>query len=58
MITVLTKDPKKLEIIYWFDFPEWYTSENIDGEIVYKLKPNAPERIRKSFEAWDNQKDE
>lgn len=55
---MMTKDPKKLEIVYWFDFPEWYTKEFINGDYVYKLKPDAPERIRKSFEAWNKQKDD
>ena len=47
-----------LELLYWHKFPEWYTSEKVNGETVFKIKPNAPERIRKSFEAWEKQKDD
>ena len=53
---MMTKDPKKLEIIYWHKFPEWYTSEKVNGETVYKIKPDAPERIKKSHEAWEKQR--
>ena len=55
---MMTTDPKKLEIVYWLDFPEWYTYEIVDGDYVYSVKPDAPERIRKSFEAWEKQKDD
>ena len=47
-----------LERLYWFDFPEWYTSEKINGETIFTLKPDAPERVRKSFEAWEKHKDD
>ena len=55
---MISVSEQKLELIYWHKFPEWYTSEVVDGEVVYKLKPGAPERIQKSFEAWGKQKDE
>ena len=47
-----------LFLLYWTKFPEWYTKEKIDGETVFKLKPDAPEQIKKSFDAWDKQKDD
>ena len=47
-----------LELLYWFDFPEWYSSEMVNGEQIFTLKPGAPERVRKSFEAWEKQKDD
>ena len=47
-----------LELLYWFKFPEWYTREMVDGEEIFKLKPGTPEKIRKSFEAWEKQKDD
>ena len=47
-----------LELIYWHKFPEYYTWEWVDGEQVFTLKPDAPERVRKSFEAWEKQKDD
>ena len=54
---MMTTDPNKLELVYWFDFPEWYTYKVVDGEYIYTIKPDAPERIRKSYEAWEKQKD-
>ena len=49
---------EKMELVYWFKFPEWYTKELIDGEYVYKIKPDAPERVRQSFEKWEKQKND
>ena len=36
------------ELLFWHQNPEWYTK--INGVIV--LTDKAPERARKSFEAW------
>jgi hypothetical protein len=36
--------------MYWFDFEEWYTYELETDR--YKIKPDAPKRIRDSFEMW------
>ncbi len=47
-----------LFLLYWTKFPEWYTKIKIDGETVFTLKPDVPEKIRKSFEEWEKQKDE
>ena len=41
-----------LFLLYWTQFPEWYTKIKIDGETVFTLKPDAPEKIRKSFVCW------
>ena len=56
--SMITTDPKKFEIVYWLKFPEWYTEELIDGDYVYSIKPDAPERVKKSFEEWEKQKDD
>ena len=55
---MMTKDPQKLELIYWHKFPEWYTKKTVNGDYVYSIKPDAPERVKKSFEAWEKQKDD
>ena len=47
-----------LFLLYWTKFPEWYTKTKVDGETVFTLKPDAPEKIRRSFEEWEKQKDE
>lgn len=49
---------KTMELLYWVKFPEWYTKEMIDGEEKITLKPDAPDKIRKSFEMWEKQKDD
>lgn len=45
------------ELIYWHKFPEYYEFEWVNDEQVFTLKPDAPERVKKSFEAWKKQKD-
>ena len=47
-----------LFLLYWTKFPEWYTKTKVDGETVFTLKSDAPEKIRKSFVEWEKQKDE
>ena len=56
--TMISVSEETMELLYWVKFPEWYTKEMIDGEEKITLKPDAPERIRKSFENWEKQKDE
>ena len=45
------------ELLYWHKFPEYYSSEKVNGEVIFTIKPDAPERVKKSFEAWEKQKD-
>ena len=49
---------KELELIYWHKFPEWYTKRQENGETVFEIKTDAPERIKKSFEEWQKQKND
>ena len=55
---MISVSDEAMEILYWAKFPEWYTKEKENGETVFKLKPGAPDRIKKSFEAWKKQKDD
>ena len=43
---------KAQELIYWHNNADWYT--HVDGKGVdgYSIKTDAPERAKKSFEAW------
>lgn len=48
-----------LETMYWATNPEWYKRENgkdfFDG---VKIKDDAPEEAKKSFEEWLKHKNE
>lgn len=56
--TMISVSEETMELLYWVKFPEWYTKEMVNGKEMVKLKPDAPERIRQSFEKWEKQKDE
>ena len=53
----MTNLNKAQELIYWHSNADWYT--HVDGKGVdgYSIKPDAPERAKKSFEAWKKQHD-
>ena len=46
------------EKMYWMKNPDWYTYDKARGIDGYKIKPDAPEEAKKSFLAWEKQKDE
>lgn len=39
------------EILYWRSNEEWYEDDPTD-EYIFRVKNNAPERAKKSFELW------
>lgn len=39
------------EILYWRSNEEWYEADPTD-EYIFRVKNNAPERAKKSFELW------
>lgn len=43
---------RNLELVYWATNPEWSIFEVGTGVDGYTIKPDAPERAKKSFEAW------
>lgn len=57
----MTVSKETMELMYWHSNPDWYQQDKTkgffdDGSIV--IKPDAPERAKKSFEAWLKQKDQ
>ena len=48
---MMTRDPEKLQGLYWLSNPEWY---GWDEERGYYLKdrPDLPDKVRKSYEYW------
>lgn len=46
------------EILYWKSNPEWYTYDKSKGLDGYMIKPNAPDKAKKSFDEWRKHKDE
>lgn len=39
------------EILYWRSNEDWYEDDPTD-EYIFRVKSNAPERAKKSFELW------
>lgn len=39
------------EILYWKDNELWY-EEDPTGEHIYRVKENAPQRAKDSYELW------
>ncbi len=48
----MTKNPEVTELTYWLTNPDWYTKGELPGTEHYLIKPDAPERAKKSYEAW------
>ena len=46
-----------IDMMFWMNNPEWYTYDKSKGIDGYKIRPDAPEEAKKSFEAWYKQKD-
>ena len=40
------------ELLYWRTNEEWY-EEDPQGKYIYRVKADAPERAKKSFERWE-----
>lgn len=55
---MISVSDETMELLYWVQFPEWYTKKMINGKEMITLKPDAPERVRESFEKWEKQKDD
>ena len=39
------------ELMYWRSNPDWYEPDE-SKQFIYKVKDNAPERAKKSYEMW------
>ena len=46
------------EKMYWMSNPDWYSYEEGKGFDGYRIMPDAPEEAKRSFEAWEKQKDD
>lgn len=54
----MTTNPEIMERVYWLHDKSWYTHEEGMGDEGYRIKEDAPERAKKSFEEWLKHKDE
>lgn len=42
---------RNTEIMYWRSNEDWY-EDDPTGKYIFKVKNNAPERAKESFELW------
>ncbi len=45
----MTRSQEVLERLYWTTNQDWYTGSDFNS---YKIKDDAPEEAKKSFELW------
>ena len=56
----MTTSKEAKELVYWHTNPDWYTHDPSKGffdDGAFVMKQDAPERAKKSYEAWLKQKD-
>ena len=57
----MTKRAEVMERVYWLSNPDWYEhdeTKSFFNDGAFRMKPDAPERAKKSYEEWLKHKDD